>query len=198
MTVQTDTVVRASAVLFSNTTGQSVNVFHVKVIDDLSQTEAVLLAEIAEYIDEIYSKINTRVTDNLGYQSIEMFDVSANEPLPPEEWPVQTVGGSAASTLPEGVAALSIAPTRKSKTIGKKYWPVFTEDQLANGVWEASTVTNVQLAADVWIADFQKASGALYTPGLWNRVTSLFTPFVSSRTSQVPAYQRRRKRGVGS
>lgn len=198
MTVATNTVVRASATLFSNTTGQSVNVYHVKVIDDNSQTEAVLLAEIAQYIDDIYAFINTRVSANLGYQTIGLFDVSANEPLPPEEWPSQTVGGNANPTLPEGVAALSIAPTRTSKVIGKKYWPVYSEAELVNGVWDAATITNTQLAAAEWIADFQGASLALYTPGLWNRVTSIFTPFVSSRTSQVPAYQRRRKRGVGS
>jgi len=82
---------------------------------------------------------------------------------------------------------------------GRKYvGPVISSVISDDGSFNSTVLTaalNWALDAD----DVLSLDGAVYTPGTFNRITTAFHPFVGSvQVAEVPAYQRRRRDGVGA
>ncbi len=103
------------------------------------------------------------------------------------------------SELPRGSAGLITARTTNPDVIGKKYIGGLTETFLTQGLWSGGTlVLFLAMAAD-WIIPFTGGvSGATWTGGVWSVKDSVLYPFTDNIAAiGIPAYQRRRKRGVG-
>jgi len=77
---------------------------------------------------------------------------------------------------------------------GKKFWPGFTEAASQAGAWQAAVVANMLPAAAIWVANFGATSE--WIPGAYSLSTG-FRALIRERVRDVPAYQRRRKQGVG-
>lgn len=101
-------------------------------------------------------------------------------------------------TNPAAVAGYIKANTSFPKSRGSKYVPGLTEGGTVDGLW-TSTVTSVLLDLLVeWLTPIEVGASDL-TPGIIRRVAQTFQPFSGSgSTSDVPAYQRRRKPNSGS
>lgn len=113
-------------------------------------------------------------------------------------WTFAPVGGD--HQLPRGVAALTLARTANPDVQGKKYIGGLTEASVTDGLYTAAWLTFfLQFAAD-WITDFVGSdSGADWNPGVWSPTDSAFYEMGTSiQAAAIPAYQRRRKRGVGA
>ena len=108
--------------------------------------------------------------------------------------PTQTSG-----YLPRGVAGLVLARTTNPDVLGKKYIPGLCEAQLADGLWIASMITGLLAFAADWVTGFTGGqSGASWDPGVWSPTNEvLYDMSEVIIANSVPAYQRRRKRGVG-
>lgn len=105
----------------------------------------------------------------------------------------------ATDELPRGAAALLNARTTDPDTNGKKYIGGTIEGMLENGLWSAAMLAALVGYGGEWVTAFVgPASGADYTPGIWSPTNTVFTAMSGTVIiPTMPAYQRRRKRGVG-
>jgi hypothetical protein len=101
--------------------------------------------------------------------------------------------------LPRGVAALVNLKTTDPDTSGKKYVGGMVEGDLEDGLWSAATLAAILSYAVDWYAGFAGTdSGATWSPGVWSVVGTVFKLALPQVIiPAIPAYQRRRKRGVG-
>lgn len=102
--------------------------------------------------------------------------------------------------LPRGVAALINAKTGDPDVQGKKYLGGLTEEAVDDGLINAGTIAVIGDFGDDWVTPFVGGtSGADWDPGVWSPTTiALYGLTGTIITPTIPAYQRRRKRGVGS
>jgi hypothetical protein len=99
---------------------------------------------------------------------------------------------------PGVVSGFIKADTALPKSRGSKYIPGFTDGLLAAGLWN-TTATNVLLDCLVEYISTVGAGTSSFIPGVLRRVAAAFEPFIGTGdTTDVPAYQRRRKPNVGA
>lgn len=107
--------------------------------------------------------------------------------------------GSIGDALPSGVAALLTAYTDVSKVVGKKYLPGMSELAQTAGLWVVGVLSAMLQSGIVWITPFALdpvQEGTLW-PCVWSKKTTSAKSFTGIGARDVPAYQRRRKQGVG-
>ena len=116
--------------------------------------------------------------------------------------PVIFAAESIGDPLPSGVAALMVAYTAVSKVMGKKYFVGLSETAQTAGLWIGPVLAAMLQSALVWINAFVSVDpppGGAWYPGVWSLKALGFVPFAAAvSTRDVPAYQRRRKQGVGT
>lgn len=108
--------------------------------------------------------------------------------------------GTVASTvLPPANAAYMQAATGAPKVLGKKYIPGLSEGTVEAGVVTLSAMGQLAFLAIDYITPIDvSVSGPTMDPGVPSPTTLLFQEFSGSGTfTDVVAYQRRRKPGVG-
>jgi hypothetical protein len=100
---------------------------------------------------------------------------------------------------PAAVAPFMYAPTNRAKTRGRKFIPGWADGRMENGVVNATGLADLTSLAALYIDTLTDlVSGAVLIPGVVSTVTVDFHPFIGSASvTNVPAYQRRRKPGVG-
>ena len=106
---------------------------------------------------------------------------------------------SGSDPLPSGVAGLLTAYTAVSKVIGKKYLPGLSETSQTAGLWVIGVLAAMLQSGMAWIAPFNldpPSEGRMY-PGVWSLKQGTHIGFAGIAVRDVPAYQRRRKQGVG-
>lgn len=101
--------------------------------------------------------------------------------------------------LPRGAAGLLNARTTDPDTNGKKYLGGTIEGMLDNGLWNAGMLNAMVGYGGEWVTPFNPPNaGALLTPGIWSPTDTVFKACSGTVIiPTMPAYQRRRKRGVG-
>lgn len=160
-----------------------------------------VLDDLEDYTDFVYQNHQTLVSDQVSGNEIFGYvwdpvgldwDLFGTEP-----W---TFGFTdAGSELPRGVAAFMKAPTSNPDVQGRKYWGGPTELSLVSGLWNAGYIAALVLTGADWITPvIGVLTAATITPGVWSVKNKAFFPFdLEVNISTIPAYQRRRKRGVG-
>lgn len=160
------------------------------------------IADDAEaWVANMFANLVSNMSDECDGSSVAVYKYDAID----DDWDeVATVGWTFNPTgtieqLPRGVAALILGRTTDPDVYGKKYLGGLIEANLTDGLCSSAfLITMLAVAAD-WITPFVGGtSGASWTPGVWSVVKGSLLPFVTSYTANaIPAYQRRRKRGVG-
>lgn len=164
-------------------------------------TDADIVLDALAWMDAIGATITASLTNTLDGNEIIVYLYDAVD----DDW--DEVGAdtwtwnpsSAGDAMPRGVATLVNARTTDPDVNGKKYVPGFTEGSSTDGTWSAGTVTLMADWADEWTDTFTGGtSGADWVPGIWSPKNTNFFAFSGSYVIPTePAYQRRRKRGVG-
>lgn len=160
------------------------------VLDDLEDWAdamyANLVSEVSSFVDG--NEIFGYVWDPVGQD----FDLFGSEPW---AWLPTNVG----SELPRGVALFLKAPTNDPDVQGRKYLGGLTENEVSVGLWDAGVIAAAVLYGGDWITPFIGAlTTATITPGVWSVKNKTFHNFDTEvNIVTIPAYQRRRKRGVG-
>lgn len=98
------------------------------------------------------------------------------------------------------VSGYIMANTAQPKTRGSKYVPGLAESMLTESVWGATAMAKLIALSIIYMLQYTNPNtGNEYNPGVLSRATDTFITFnETSETSDVPAYQRRRKPNVGS
>lgn len=101
--------------------------------------------------------------------------------------------------LPRGAAGLVTARTVDPDVLGKKYLGALCENSLLDGLITAARLVEMLAFGADWILEFVGSeSTADWDPGIWSPTNEVLYDFVDNLAANgIPAYQRRRKRGVG-
>lgn len=182
--------------------GLAVNVFQAKLLQDTPHTVSDLatMTTMGDWMTRILEPMQPDIVvdcDILDCQLYQKVGALWNLVGP---CPVVFTPESIGDPLPSGVAALITAYTYVSKVIGKKYLPGLSELGQTAGLWVAGVLSHMLASGVEWISGFDDVADSTshWYPGVWSLKTVGFQSFAPSvATRDVPAYQRRRKAGVG-
>ena len=161
-------------------------------------TDTLFMTHIASRLDAMFTNLIARQITSLTYSQITgKLVFGGTDLLPDTAWPILTAGTQTADALPLQNAGLIAGQTTVSRRQGKKYLGAFTEVDNINGVLSSTLITAIGLFGAQWIADFVD-TGQTYRWGVFNTISSVFTPFVSTLILGAYRTQRRRTAGFGS
>lgn len=190
-------IIRVTAVLKTTDQVTVENVFHTRFQSGPVTQDNLVMDDLALWLDTAYDYIKGYMPTGNQFIEVQGFNVTADSPMPPAAWPTQTAGTSGGDITPEGVAALVLFRTAKAHVLGRKFFGTLTETNITNGLLVASAVTALVNTAIVLIAPYTAvASGNTYLMGIFGKggVLHAITDIV---VRDLPAYQRRRRRGRG-
>jgi len=204
MTVEIGDVVRAVAQISMPDEVDAVNVWDFLRYDTegTDPTNGQVSTAMAQALIDIYGEIQPDLSDLVTVVSTKNYQLGWDggtwvvERLLGEE-AVGVQGGSAGEMLPHGVAGLINLVTPFSRRYGRKYIPGLNEGAIVDGIFSANPVLDLVAMAAEYLADhvFQSVYLLKATTLGNDGAHRLFTGYGASGT---PAYQRRRKPGVGS
>lgn len=173
------------------------NSYHLRYDGTGTISDSACLGDCREYAELLALQIYTRISDEVSFDLVKVYNVTQDRPVGETAYVLYTGGTDVADDLPPGNAALALGSTGVKRVMGKKYVGGLSEVQQTNGTWTAAFLTALANYAAKWVADFTAASLNPYKPGLWSKAPMLFRTFVEAVTSDIPAYQRRRRQGRG-
>lgn len=163
--------------------------------------EQDIMDDAEAWMDALYATITTLISNNLdGNEVIVYKRDSVNDDWDEVGTQSWTWNPTAADEyLPRAVCALIKINTTDPDVQGKKYIAGMEENQILDGLWESTAITAFLNFGAEWLGDFTGGtSGSTWTPGVWSVKGNLQVPAgLSTSTTTIPAYQRRRKRNVG-
>lgn len=167
-----------------------------------SADEATALADVttllvANWLERWSQMTDAAVDCFLLEMDIINPDGTVNRNIGDSDPDVQGLGSG--DILPAAVSGYMQANTERSNSLGRKFVPFLMEQSQEDGFWDSSAVS---LLADMladWMTILVVDTTADLVPGVLSRVTDTFIELLGSGyTTNVPAYQRRRKPTVGS
>ena len=191
-------IIRVVAGLKFNATGDVQNVFHLLVSGPLPVSDADLVDDMGEHLEDIYSLNNANRANNITFDLYNVVNLTADLELGEHPWPSLTAGLGGGEALPPGDALLTLARTGKSRVQGRNYSGCWTEGNNADGQWSTTFLTAMAtLPGLIWDA-FTTSLGNDYTPIIYNRTLGTFELPVEYSIVPQTSYQRRRRPGSGS
>lgn len=160
-------------------------------------TDEDLMDDLTDRIEnDMYAELTTSLANNFVISNLEFKNLTDNTLIDVIPW-----GGAAFSSagelLPLGVAGLVTANTATPKVRGRKFIAGLTEGSCNDSLWDSALVTVLTDFAAAYVSGFIGAvSSSPWAPGVKSS-TGPFRPFTEAIVSNIPAYQRRRKQGVG-
>lgn len=157
--------------------------------------------DMEDWMDDIYANLSGRMSDEVDGSEVRVY---VYDPVD-DDW--DEIGTNAwgfnptdaGEQQPRGIAALINCKTADPDVNGKKYFGGSTESSALDGIWAAAHLTALALVGIDWVTAFVGAtSGADFTPGIWSPTRTNFYQMSGQVViPTIPAYQRRRKQGVG-
>lgn len=112
--------------------------------------------------------------------------------------PVGLSGGVGGEVTSAAVSGYLLAYTILPKQRGSKYIPGVAEASITNGLFNAEALGDLAVLLALYLGYIDVAAVPLLRPGVLSRTLETFVDFLESGLIEVrPAYQRRRKLGVG-
>ena len=192
-------VVRAFAELSYDGQIQFGNVFHWQVDGGATGgTDDAFAAAALAWLETVYTNFKGPMVDNAKFEQVTFYNVTQDRPAGVYAWPTLVDGDSTGNALPEGVAALVVLYTDVKRVIGKKYFGGIGTVALDDRVWDGSLQLAMQGAGSAMLSPFTVGAADAVVHGIYRRSLGTFVQLRSYAIRALPAYQRRRKPGVGS
>lgn len=163
--------------------------------------ESDIVDDAVTWCNDMFDHLGTSIVNTVDGSQVQVYlydsvDDDWDE-VGADTWPFNPTG--TADQLARGVAALINAKTSDPDVSGKKYVGGLNEEMITDGLWTSAALVLLALYADQWLEPFVGGtSGADWVPGVWSVVDTVFRFATTDHIiPAVPAYQRRRKRGVG-
>lgn len=165
---------------------------------DSNAADADVLTAADLYMIDAYNDILTYVSNSFSWLTIRVYNITQDKPIGDQALSTTVTGTSVTQPLPYQCSGLVSFPTKKKKTVGKKYIPGLTEGAQddANALLSAA-VDDLQDLGDTLVDGFT-AGGQEFIPGTYNLATQTFTKFESAIARGGIYTQRRRRPGVGA
>lgn len=159
--------------------------------------DADVVEDLSERMTDLYpTTLLATMADNYVLESLYIKNLTQNEDLGQVSWPGDQPSGTG-ELLPLGIAALITAPTALPGTRGRKFLPAMVEGNCTDSLWTSGLMTVLNAFGVAYISGFiGGTSGSAYAPGVLDK-NGAFRGFIEALTTNVPAYQRRRKQGAG-
>jgi len=197
MAVENNDVVRITC-KFSFLSNDVQNVYHMKVSTTGPVDDEDFLDEVAADMDSMYDDITTHISNDVAFESVEVYNVTDESYIGEVAWPSKTVGGASGNNLPPAASALCLFSTGFLRSQGRKFLPLMTLNALTtNGGVHNDVVT----AITSFIADVLLAKSGVNWSGLmgnWNPDLARFAQWIAGIAQDEWATQRRRYKGSGS
>jgi len=197
MAVENNDVLRVSCKM--SLFGQDVqNVFYIRNNGAGSVDDTTAVTEVLARLDSAFVLQNGEITNNLSYDSIEIFNITQDRPMGEYAWPTLTVGGAVSEALPNQVSGLVLFPTTTARSQGRTYLGGHVEgNNSSTGVPDGGALAAMAAWAAALIAPWLVGGGE-FEFGNWSSEKLRFAAYVSSLVRDVWRTQRRRAQGVGS
>ena len=194
----TDDIVRLGCVLRLQDAYDIVNVWTVDILSGGGLAFGAASQDFQEWTADVYTYLTGYLSDLITAGSISVKNLTQNTVWGSMAWAGWSGGTKTDEATAPGVALLGWGRTTKSRKQLRKYFGVFTEGNLTDGVWDG-TIRGAVTNAMTYATDANVMTNGLELQAKATTLPSLVTHVITScTTSGEPAYQRRRKRGRGS
>lgn len=173
------------------------NTFTAKITNAVAGNAAVYTA-MGNWLETIYSAFVVDQSDSISYVSYVVNNLANGEISGELSWPTLTVGGAALQQTAPGVCVLALQRTGVSRHTGRKYFGIFTENDMLNGRWGTALLAKVLTAIENASTTYVDPNGVGILPGVLDRAAGIQRGITDTVVIAEPAYQRRRRRGTGS
>lgn len=177
------------------------NVFYY-VLEGASTADSLVKTSLETFFGTTWAELwddiaSTDSTLDYGQVDVVNSDGTLNRAL--GTFDIDVTGILTSETMPAAVSAFLMANTALPKIRGKKYLPGIGEGVVDSGALTAVAVTQLSLMLLQYLATRSYVAGSTLVPGVLSRSLEYFVAFnASGLVNDIPAYQRRRKPGVGS
>lgn len=178
------------------------NVFHFLVTSGSETDDADTTSTLIDWFEDALGTAPVAVVNDAELDAVDVYKWDAtNDEFDPltNETPCTFVGTDATEMMPHGISALLSRPTSDPRSTARTFLPGMSEGTQANGLWAAAHLTRLLDICDAMTDVATTTSGAVLTPGTFTLATETFNPVTGTFVvNSLPAYQRRRKPGVGA
>lgn len=180
--------------------GDCQNVFHFELTDE-DATDARVLDDLTDWVTEVWgpdwADIAASVA-NLEYIDVDVVNAAGEVLRNIGGAIIDIAGDSVTQVTSAAVSAYILAYTTLPKQRGSKYIPGLSEDAVASGTINPAYLGQMAILLADYLADIVVAESARLVAGVLSKKLASFIPFLTSGAIEaLPAYQRRRKAGVG-
>lgn len=178
------------------------NVFYAVFADTGgSDDEQDVVDDLAEWLEDAYALLDGFIDTSVALTDIKVYVYDSID----DDWDEvgqASIGlgfSGAPDMLPHGVAYLTHAKTTDPDVQAGKFVGGFTEGGQSDGIWLAAINTVMATWGAAWVTSFiGTLTGGTFGPGVWSVAQHVFKLFNGTIVlNSIPAYQRRRKPGVG-
>lgn len=177
------------------------NVFLYQLTGANAQEEALMLDVKTFFIDELLDHWNGMASESATAFLIE-FDIITLLGLVDRnlgEYDLDVAGTSVSEPSAAAVSAYNQVTTERTRSVIKKYWPFIAELIIEDGILGAVGIAAMALILLDMMDGIDVTGGGHLEPGIRSTVDDTWYPIVQAGyVTDVVAYQRRRKPGVGS
>lgn len=174
------------------------NVYHCRVTRDDDVTDEDALSYIAQTLDTAYTHVAALITDEISFDSIEVWNVTKDEYIGITTWTTLVDGGSDQPPLPPQNAMLCLFGTDTPRSQGRKFLPASTDYHLdSDGTVAADALGDLEdFIAELLLGVVGTYMDAEF--GNWNEALERFAVWVIGEARDMFATQRRRYFGRGA
>lgn len=174
------------------------NVYHVRATSGDNVDDADALSDIATALDTAYDLIDQLITDEVSFDSIEVWNLTQEHYVGITDWPGLTAGTSDQTPMPPQTAMLALFGTDTPRSQGRKFLPPSTDYHLDN---DGTVTADALTAIEQYIVSLLSGVVGTYIEaefGNWNDALERFAVWVIGEARDLFATQRRRYFGRGA
>ncbi len=194
-------IIRATVRYSAPGASEMLNVFHY-ILADATSTDSEVLTAIDNFITNDWAPTwadSAAALAQCDDVQVDVVDVNGFIIRAIGAALIGVAGAPGQSVLPAANAAYILLKTIKPKIRGIKYIPGWSEDSVTDGTFNANALADMALLLLDYGEILSVNASSNLIPGVVAKSLAEFVPFLDSGIIEtIPAYQRRRKQGVGS
>ena len=201
MTILQDEIVRVVVSYSSPNASIAQNVFLYQLVGANAQ-ELALMTDVKDYFEAQHLDNWAAMAGELATAFLIEFDILTLFGLVDRnlgEFDLDVPGDEISQVSAAAVSAYNQVTTERTRSVIKKYWPFIAESMISDGILAGGGVAAMALILLDMLDLIPITGGGNLEPGIRSTVDNTWYPIVQAGyVTDVVAYQRRRKPGVGS